>query len=90
MKLYLSWDQVLVGQQLQLPHPDSLPELEGDVLREGAQPADDLIHTMSMIEEMYKWSNTKVFIAFAYLADVKLPLIIVTRYSLPAGSPTAD
>lgn len=73
MKLHLSWDQVLVGQQLQLPHPASLPELEGDVLRVGAQPAEYLIHTMSMIEEIYKWSKKKVFIAFAYLADVKLP-----------------
>lgn len=36
MKLHLGWDQVLVGQQLQLPHPTSLHQLEGDVLRIGA------------------------------------------------------
>lgn len=58
MKFHLGWDQVLVGQQLQLPHPTSLHQLEGDVLRVGAQPAEHFIHTMStffkVIEEMHK------------------------------------
>lgn len=74
MKLYLSWDQILVGQQLQLPHPDSLPELEGDVLRVGAQPAEDLIHTMSMMEEMCKWSNTKVFYCSCIFGRLKVTI----------------
>lgn len=46
MELHLGWDQVLVGQQLQLPHPTSLHQLEGDVLRVGALSAEYLIQTM--------------------------------------------
>lgn len=44
VELHLGWDQVLVGQKLQFPHPTSLHQLESDVLRVGAQPAEYLIH----------------------------------------------
>lgn len=40
MELHLGWDKVLVSQQLQLPHPTSLHQLEGDVLRVGALSAE--------------------------------------------------
>lgn len=46
MELHLVRDQVLVGQELQLPHPTSLHQLEGDVLRVGAQPAEYFVQTM--------------------------------------------
>lgn len=44
MELNLGRDQVLVSQQLQLPYPTSFHQLDGDVLRVGAQPAEYLIH----------------------------------------------
>lgn len=40
VELHLGWNQVLVGQELQLLHPTSLHQLEGDVLRVGAQPVE--------------------------------------------------
>lgn len=47
MKLHLGRYQVLVSQQLQLPHPASFHQLKSDVLRVGAQPAGCLIQTES-------------------------------------------
>lgn len=37
VEFHLGWNQVLMGQQLQLPHPTSLHQLERDMLRVGAQ-----------------------------------------------------
>lgn len=44
MKLHLGGDQVLMSQQLQLPHPNPLQQLEGNVLRVGTQPTRDFSH----------------------------------------------
>lgn len=46
VELNLGWDQVLVAQKLQFPHPTSLRQLQGDVLGVAAQPAEYLIPTM--------------------------------------------
>lgn len=54
MKLHLGWDQVLVGQQLQLPHPAPLHQLEGDVLRVQAHPAQDVIDTVFKQQKGYR------------------------------------
>lgn len=47
MKLHLGGDQVLMSQQLQLPHPTPLHQLEGDVLRVGTQPTKYFSHVSS-------------------------------------------
>lgn len=61
MKLYFGRYQVLVGQQLQLPHPASFHQLKSDVLRVGAQPAGCLSHTESrffqITEDTYQCSK---------------------------------
>jgi len=47
MEFNLGWDQVLVSQELQFPYPTSLHQLESDVLRIRAEPAEHLIHKNS-------------------------------------------
>ena len=83
VELHLSWDQVLVGEKLQLPHPTSLHQLESDVLRVRAQPAEYLIHIMLSFLKRSKYFLVIFFIqeqskkiafyknSFYYLLDLQ-------------------
>lgn len=81
MKLDLGRDQKLVGQQLQFPDPAPLLQLDGDVLRKGAQPAkhgshSDLISTKSK----HKWTQLYHGLCFPSTG----------QRVVPAGPPAPD
>lgn len=59
MELHLGRNQILVGQQLQLPHPAPFHQLQGDVLRVGTQPVGCSIHNVTLcsggVKDILRW-----------------------------------
>lgn len=62
VELHLSWDKVLVSQELQLPHPTSLHQLEGDMLRVRAEPAILYSHNVQFLGKKDTFMKLQVYV----------------------------